>query len=170
MKWGRTDKKAQVAPMVPRWQRELVHDVGVYLRLHSDGEAGRRIVLSAANDVRTLNRLSCYFWRDYVRGNVSWLGHNDHANLDDLTKWPHEPTERLKMRFVRDEWRVLSDIAFALARPVAHATAALLTLATRDQRIMHQVAPGFVARSPYTTRRGFYQWAGGQMSSSRFPR
>lgn len=162
MEWGRTDKKSQVAPYIPNWQRELVHDIGRHIHLGSNGEAGRQIVITAARDIPTLNRLSTYFWRDYHHRETSWIGHLDHANLDELVSWPFETTERFKMRFVRDDWTMLHDLSFALARPIAHTAAALLTLGLRDKRVIERIAPGFVARSPFTLRKGFYQWGSGR--------
>jgi len=157
---GRADKKTQVAPFITKWQREVVHDVGTFLRLGSDGEAGCRIVMVGAADVPTINRLSPYFWRTYLRGAVTWPGHNDNENLDELVKPPYEQMERLKMRFTSEQWNTLDELSFALARPVAHTVAVLLTLALKEERIVNKVAPGFVPRSQFTLKRGFYQWGG----------
>ena len=154
---GRVDKKVQVAPYVPTWMKEIVHDIGRFKRL-PDGHIARAIVLTARQDIPTLNRLSPYFWRDLDDKGAAWIGHEKHDDLNDLISWRTDRVERLKIRFTRAEYKYVDELAFALARPFAHAIAVLVAMGIRDERIVSTVAPGFVVRSPFSFREGTFQW------------
>lgn len=162
--WRREDKKTKISPWVSKWTAERVHDVARWLRC-SDGEAGRLLVAAAVQDIPTLNRLSPYFWRDHYRGDTAWVGHSDHSDLSSILDGAEV---RLHVRVSRDEWKEIDEVAFALGRPVAHATAALIIMAIKDERITSKVAPGFQPRSIFSLRGGTVLWGSGRTQSSAF--
>jgi hypothetical protein len=162
---GRMDKKVAVAPYVPVWMREFVHDVARFKR-QPDGETARQLVLAGRQDILTLGRLAPYFWRSLFQGGTAWIGHEKHEDLSRLIGWEHERVERLKVRFVREDYKLIDEVAFALGRPFSHAVAALLTLVIKDDRIIGKVAPGFAPRSIYSLRGGTILWGSGQTRSS----
>lgn len=162
---GRADKRAKVSPYVPRYTRELVHQVAHYLRC-PEGEAARRVTLAALDDAPTLNRLAPYFWRSFAKWETLWPGHKDRADIRKLVDDPGDVTERMHVRYSQDEWSALYDLAFAIGDGgVAKAVAALLVLAVRDYRLLQKAAPGFVPRSPYSLKEGSPLWASGQTRS-----
>lgn len=148
---NRADKKRKVSPFVPEYIRAHVHDVAVYIR-NSDGEAGTRLAVAALNDYPTLNRLAPYMWRDYGFGSHAWIGHRDHEDLSELINQRGYAMERLSLRFNQDDWASIDALGFALARPVAHAAAALLRFAHDYERVTRIAAPGFRARSIYSLK------------------
>ncbi len=156
---GRVDRKRKVAPYVPQFIKSHVHDVGRYLRI-SEGDTGVKLVMAALTDFPTLNRLASYMWRDYAYGTHAWIGHRDHEDLDRLINPSGHISERLSLRFSQDDWSSLDALGFALGKPVAHAAAALLRFAYDYPRVTDLAAPGFVARSPYSLKRGTVQWPG----------
>jgi hypothetical protein len=156
---SRVDRKRKVAPYVPQFIKAHIHDVARYLRTSEDG-AGVKLVLAALTDSPTLNRLAPYMWRDYAYGAHAWIGHRDHENLNRLINPPGHITERINLRFLEDDWSSLDALGFALGKPVAHATAALLRLAHDYPRVTDVAAPGFVSRSPYSLKWGTVQWPG----------
>ncbi|CAM3898618.1 hypothetical protein ALPO108162_11805 [Alicyclobacillus pomorum] len=160
---SRADKKRKIAPYVPRFIKEHVHEVSRYLRA-SEGDTGARLAIAALNDFPTLNRLASYMWRDYAHGTHAWIGHRDHENLDTLINPRGHVTERLFMRFTQDDWASIDALGFAFGRPVAHAAAALLRFAYDYPRVTQMVAPEYVPRSPYSVQRGRAQWGFGQTS------
>lgn len=147
------EKKRKVAPFVPTYIRQHVHEVAKFLR-QSDGETGSRLVIVALNDFPTLNRLAPYLWRDYAHGTHAWIGHRNHDNLDTIVNTRGYELERLPMRFDEDEWASIDALGFALGRPVAHAAAALLRYAHDYPRITLLVAPGYRPTGPYRVRMG----------------
>jgi hypothetical protein len=159
---GRTDKKVAVAPYVPVWMREFVHDIARYRRL-PDGETARQLVLAGRKDIPTLNRLAPYFWRSLYQGNTAWIGHEQHEDLNRLVGWTDERVERLKVRFRREEYRLVDEVAFALGKPFSHAVAALLALVVKDERVISKVAPGFAPRSIYSLKGGTILWGSGRI-------
>ncbi len=150
----RFDKKNKVAPWLSKLTVSKVHDIARYMR-QPDGEVGRLLVMAAARDIPTINRLAPYFWRDLEIGQTSWIGHNDNLPIDNLMD---APEERVYIRFSQDEWKELDLIRFALTCPMAHAVAALLEMAISDERIVNLVAPDFVPRSIYSLKRGTVLW------------
>lgn len=154
---GRPDKKKQAAPYVPDWMRELVHDIARYTR-QPDGETARQLVLAGRQDTPILNRLAPYFWRSLIQGNSAWIGHEKHKDLHELIGWEHERVERLKVRFEREDYKLIDEVAFALGKPFAHAVAALLALVIEDERVIGKVAPGFTRRSFFSLKEGSFLW------------
>ena len=157
----RRDKKIQLAPHVLQPVAMVVQDITMHLHIPSK-EAVRLILLVAADDVPTLNRLAPYFWRSLQRGETMWIGHTEHADLQQLIAPKGYSVERVFTRMTRRETEPIADISFALASPLSHAGAALLTLATQDIRLLQKVAPQFQFRSPYSLREGSYLWGSGE--------
>ncbi|MFD1675591.1 hypothetical protein [Alicyclobacillus fodiniaquatilis] len=153
---GRVDKKIQTKPTISLVDFELVHDITIFLRCGSDGDTGRRIALTALDDMPTINHLSPYMWRDYARGDRMWIGHEDNQNLDELLPDKWERTKRFPIRFERTEWRRIDGLALALGRDKANTTAVLLRLAVRCPRVLATAAPGYAYRSQYSLRKGVF--------------
>lgn len=152
----RADKKRQTKPNVSMLVHEVVEDVQRYLRLTSHGEAARRIVLAALDDIDVIHALSPYFWRSYARGDRMWMGHVDRWDIEELLPDSWTKSKRLPIRFHQQEWRRIDDLSFALGRDRAKTIAALLRLAIESDVVLKKAAPGFSYRSPYSLRNGVF--------------
>ncbi|GMA65629.1 hypothetical protein NZD89_27895 (plasmid) [Alicyclobacillus fastidiosus] len=143
--YGRADKKGKVSPHVPRWIHDAVHEIAFHLdkgrKTVRDGEAARKIVMTAFHDATTINRLAPYFWKTYQREYLIWPGHDDHEDIKKLIQFPKEPLKRLHIRFSKEEVKALSDIENALDAPLAHTVCALLILALQQERVIQHIAP-----------------------------
>lgn len=147
----RRDRKRQVAPYVPEYVREFVHEVAGHLRI-SDGEATAKIVMAALHDIDAITSLAPYLLRGYTRGNRAWMGHRNHDDLKRFISPVGAVMERISMRLDHDDWASLDALGFALAAGTAPCAAALLRLAYDDQRIIQVFAPDWCPSSPFALR------------------
>ncbi|QQE81532.1 hypothetical protein [Alicyclobacillus sp. SO9] len=155
---SRSDKKVGVSVHVLNGVYEVVQDVSGHLN-GTLGETGRLLALTAANDVPTLNRMAPYFWRSLEHREAVWPGHDDYKDIRHLIAPVGKAVQRLYVRFMPYEIEDIDRIAFALGKQRAHAVAALLTMASKDLRVIQLVAPQFQFRSPYSLKRGSFLWA-----------
>jgi hypothetical protein len=150
----REDKKCQTKPEVSMLVHEVVEDVLRYAGLPSKSETARRIVWTAFENEFVIERMSPYFWRDFVRGDYYWPGHNDPEDIRELLPDKWTKSKRLSIRFHKDEWKSLDGLSFALGKDRANTIAALLRLAIESQKVLQKVAPDYRYRSEYSLRKG----------------
>lgn len=152
----RSDKKEQTKPYVSIGVVEIIEDVRRYLGLKSNGETSRRIVLAAFEDWTVLGKIQPFLRWDYVLGDHSFVGHDNHEEITTILPGQYNRTERVPIRFTQDDMKRMEVLHTCLACPWAHMIGALLRLGAESRTVLHKVAPGFVPRSEYSFRRGVF--------------
>lgn len=124
----RSDKKRDVKPLIKIEVKEAILRIS-HITFMPIKDVCEFLTVYAANDRRTIEKLSVFFQRDIPISGTYYFGHSDAI---PITKRFFDKREKVTIKFKRDDFKSISDIAYAMDCTPTRATAILLTQGVRN--------------------------------------
>jgi len=129
----RSDKKRQVKPLIPLDVKEAIHRIS-HITNTPIKDVCEFLALFVVQDNETLNKLSKYFKRGVVLGNTYYNGNID---AETIEKRLQVPSELVNIKFKRDDYEHIANLAYALDCTPTRTTGILLEHAARNVKAVN---------------------------------
>lgn len=124
----RSDKKRDVKPLIKVEVKDAIRRLS-HITFMPVKDVCEFLTVYAANDRQTIDKLSKFFKRGIPIGSTYYNGHSD---ATPITKRFSDNREKVTIKFKRDDFELISSLAYAMDCTPTRATAILLTQGVRN--------------------------------------
>lgn len=130
----RSDKKREVKPLIPTEEKEKIHRIA-HITDKAIKDVCEFLIVFLIRDIDTIDMLSKHFKRDIVIHKIYYMGD---INVVTVSKRLKGETDTVSVKFKREDFEIISALAYALDCTPTRVTAILLEAALRNVKAVNK--------------------------------
>lgn len=130
----RSDKKKEIKPLIPSEAKEYITRLS-HITDKPIKDICEYLVVFALKDKQTFDTLTIYFKRSFFIDPTYYNGHLDAPSIEKRLKGP---TEKVSIKFKKEDYELISTLAYALDCTPTRATAILLEMAAHNIKAVNE--------------------------------